>query len=86
MSLFLRVSGIVLILFVFLGAGVVIGEKHGASRNMVAIQPVTSYRFQPIADGKALDTKTGRVCFPIALPAGATLDDGTPSCPTLDSR
>jgi hypothetical protein len=74
-------TGLVGIAFLFVG--VLIGAKTGKT---VTIQPVTSYRFQPLADGKALDTKTGRECVPIALPNGASLEDGTPPCPALDSK
>lgn len=59
MNLFFRVSGVVLTLLVFLGCGVAIGAKRGP---IVEIQPVTSYRFQTLKDGEALDTETGKVC------------------------
>lgn len=67
----------------FLGIGVVIGAKRGKT---VEIQPVTSYRFQPLKDGEALDTKTGKICTTVSLPVGATLEDGTPSCLSLTSQ
>lgn len=78
-----KLCAIMVVALVFLEVGVKIGSKNGKT---VEIQPVTSYRFQPLADGKALDTKMGTVCTTISLPAGATLDDGTPSCHTLDSQ
>ncbi len=68
---------------VFLVAGVLIGAKKGQT---VEIQPVTSYRFQPLKDGEALDTKTGKICAIVSLPPGATLDDGTPPCDQLSTR
>lgn len=83
MNLFFRVSGVVLTLLVFLGCGVAIGAKRGP---IVEIQPVTSYRFQPLKDGEALDTKTGKICTTTSLPLGATLEDGTPPCDQLAAR
>ncbi len=85
MNLFFRVSGVVLTLLVFLGCGVAIGARRGAT---VEIQPVTSYRFQPLKDGQALDTKTGQICDTqrVAPPPGFTVDDPRPLCNALGSK
>jgi hypothetical protein len=59
MSLFFRVSGIVLTLMVFLGCGVLIGAKRGV---------MASGRFQKVSDTTALDTWTGHMCSTVPVP------------------
>jgi hypothetical protein len=77
MATFLRVSGVVLVLMGFMGAGFVLGAKRGGV-------PTTSVqRFERISDTEAFDTKTGKACSlkDIAPLPGFTLDE--PNCSDL---
>lgn len=71
MSLFFRVSGIVLTLVVFLGCGFLIGA-HKPSVEAAIIQPISSTQ--------GVNTRTGQVCTFQTLPTGWKTSDGTPQC------
>lgn len=77
MNLFFRISGIVAVLGLFLGAGIEIGAKRGSDRTVQA-----SERFQKLTDTTAFDPQTGQVCKTTprveysghGVPPGVTLD------------
>ena len=79
MSLFFRVSGIALVLLVFMAAGVLIGAQRPSPKN-----PADTERFRLLSDDRAFDTKTGKTCLVnIQMPKGFKLDGPTPSCSEL---
>jgi hypothetical protein len=75
-GLFLRVSGIVAVLLVFLGAGYEFGHKPSVVVN-------ATQRFLPNGDGTAFDTITGKTCQMTLNPSGSCKAsetcDGTPT-------
>lgn len=89
MSLFFRVSGIVLTLMVFLGCGILIGAHKPAT-------VMASGRFEKLTETTAFDTKTGQTCDTKPdysfngngppPPNGFRKDTGNPLCSELSSR
>lgn len=88
-----RYAGFSLISLVLLGIGYFVGITTAHAKSTQPTLTIQSGRFQPLLNGKVLDSKTGKICDPEATPMnpppppGFTEDEnGVPVCDLIGDK